>query len=84
MTFLLFFQDEKDRHFPYANVTMKQSVYSLLEFYNDLQIGCNDGSFYDQKFVKILLCGILGVRGLAGVDLESENKISEIDLALGE
>lgn len=67
-----------------GNVTMKHHVYALLEFYNDIQIGRDDGDFYDQKFVEIMLCGILGIHKLAVVHLASENKIPEIDLAIGE
>lgn len=63
---------------------MKKHIYSLLEFYNDLQIGREDGCFYDEKFAKLLLTGIVGIKELATIDPQSKNKSPKIDLCQGE
>lgn len=81
---MVILQDAKDRFFPYANATMKYHIYSLLEFYNDLQIGRNDGRFYDEKFVKILLTGVIGVKTLATIDSKNTNRLRKMDLTQGE
>lgn len=48
-----------DRFIPNHNIVLKAHVYGLLEYYNALQRGGN-GSFFDKKYIRVLLTGLLG------------------------
>lgn len=57
---LIFFtlqEQAQDRFIPEYGVTLKYSLYTLLEFYNVINDGA-DGSYYDEKFVRLLCTGI--------------------------
>lgn len=76
-------QEKFDRFFPSADVTIPNSIYSLLEYYNNKERTDDNGIFYDLKFINLLLKGIFGYCAMAEMESPLDYQNPKMILAKG-
>lgn len=83
LCFYIHLQDKFDRYFATADVTIPNSIWILLDFYNSNQTSTGAGELHDLKYVDLLLKGILGWEIMSEMDTDPDFEDPKLILAKG-
>lgn len=83
LCFHIHLKEKFDRHFASADVTIQNSIWTLLDFYNNNQAASGAGELHDLKYIDLLLKGILGWEIMAEMDLDPDFEDPKLILAKG-